>query len=55
MSLPTVAEQLLKELVQALDNAFISSWQTTAGWKSELDNARHFLSVQKEEEKSFRK
>jgi hypothetical protein len=34
---------LLRDLVNALDGAFISSWQTTAGWQKELDEARAFI------------
>lgn len=39
----TLAEQLLYDLVKALDNAFISSWQTTAHWDKELDAAREYV------------
>lgn len=35
--------QLLKELVDALDGAFISSWQSTAAWENQLDAARDYL------------
>lgn len=35
----------LEALVAALDNAFISSWQTTAGWQKELDAARDYLAA----------
>lgn len=44
----TVAEQLLESLVKALDSAFISSWQSTAHWKKELDEARQYLAQSKE-------
>lgn len=30
-------------LVDALDKAFISSWQTTSGWQKELDAARDHI------------
>lgn len=33
----------LRELVTALDGAFISSWQTTAYWQKQLDAARDYL------------
>lgn len=39
----TVAEQLLKELVWALDNAFISTWQSTHHWGEQLEAAREYL------------
>jgi hypothetical protein len=39
----TEAEHHLKELVTALDRAFISSWQSTAAWQKQLDAAREFL------------
>lgn len=34
----------LSALTIALNNATISSWQTTAGWQTELDAATEFLS-----------
>jgi len=34
------ATALLRDLVHALDNAFISSWQSTAAWQAQLDAAR---------------
>ena len=37
------ALELLHDLVTAMDNSFISSWQTTAGWQKQLDAAREFL------------
>lgn len=37
------AERLLQALVTALDAAFISSWQSTAYWQGELDEAREYL------------
>lgn len=46
----TVAEQLLESLVKALDSAFISSWQSTAHWEKELDEARQYLEQIKEKE-----
>lgn len=39
----TEAEQLLKSLADALDNAFISSWQSTAAWSKELEDALQYL------------
>lgn len=33
----------LRALVAALDSAFISSWQSTAGWQKQLDEAREYL------------
>lgn len=38
-------ENLLRELVLALDNSFISTWQSTAGWDSQLTAAREYLSA----------
>lgn len=38
-----VAYELLIDLAQALDNAYISSWQTTAAWQEQLDAALEFL------------
>jgi hypothetical protein len=43
MSNATVTEHLLRELVDALDRAFISSWQSTAAWAKQLDAARNHL------------
>lgn len=37
------AESLLKALVTAVNSAHISSWQTTAGWQKELDEAGMWL------------
>jgi len=37
------AEQRLEALVLALDRAFISTWQSTAAWQKELDDARLYL------------
>ena len=42
----TVAEELLRDLVKAIDGAFISSWQSTAGWAKQLDEAREYLAMQ---------
>jgi hypothetical protein len=39
----TDAREFLKALVDALDNAFISTWQSTAAWQKQLDAARDFL------------
>lgn len=44
----TVAEQLLESLVNALDSAFISTWQSTAHWQKELGEAREYLEQIKE-------
>lgn len=41
----TQADQLLSDLVAALDGAFISSWQSTAAWKAQLDAAREYLNT----------
>lgn len=38
----------LRELVEALDGAFISSWQTTAAWQKQLDAARDWLQTRDE-------
>lgn len=38
-------EQLLRELVKALDGAFISSWQSTHAWQVQLDEAKKFLEL----------
>lgn len=46
------AESLLKDLVEALDSAFISSWQSTAAWQSQLDESREWLSARPESPKS---
>jgi len=35
--------EALQELVSALDNAFISAWQSTAAWQEQLDAARAVL------------
>lgn len=35
----TEAEELLKALAHALDNAFISTCQSTYGWSKELEDA----------------
>ncbi|TMN18495.1 hypothetical protein [Pseudoxanthomonas sp. X-1] len=37
------AMAFLASLVKALDGAFISSWQSTAEWQTQLDEARDFL------------
>ena len=36
---------LLSNLVNALDNAFISSWQSTHHWSKQLDEARDYLAT----------
>lgn len=40
----------LRELVKALDGAFISSWQSTAAWKKQLDAASEWLKQRDEAE-----
>jgi hypothetical protein len=35
--------EVLRELVAALENAFISSWQSTAAWQDQLDAASALL------------
>ena len=40
------AVEALRELVDALDGAFISSWQSTAAWQTQLDRARAALATQ---------
>lgn len=35
----------LRALVGAMDNAFISSWQSTHAWAKELEEAKAFLST----------
>lgn len=40
---PTQAERLLYDLAAALNNATISSWQTTAAWQLQLDSAIEYL------------
>ena len=42
----STATAYLADLVQALDGAFISSWQSTAAWQKELDAAREYLTQQ---------
>lgn len=46
------ADTLLRDLVEALDAAFISSWQSTAAWQKQLDAAREYLAAQHQEPKS---
>lgn len=36
-------ETALRNLVEALDGAFISSWQSTHAWQDQLDAARNIL------------
>jgi len=38
----------LRNLVNALDGAFISSWQSTAAWSKELTSAREYLAARKD-------
>lgn len=35
----------LSALVSALDGAFISSWQSTAAWQAQLNEARDYLAA----------
>lgn len=37
------AERLLRALAGALDKAFISSWQSTAYWSGELEEALEWI------------
>jgi len=46
----TNAEYLLAELVIALENAYISSWQSIAAWQKQLEEAREYLNKMKEKE-----
>ncbi len=39
------AHLYLESLVEALDGAFISSWQSTHAWKTQLDEARDYLAA----------
>ena len=39
----TEAEILLRDLAEALRNARISSWQTTARWEKQLEAAEQYL------------
>lgn len=39
----TEAERLLKELSEALENAFISSWQSTHAWAYQLEAAQEYF------------
>ena len=48
MSGEKTAFELLKELANALDTAFISSWQTTAAWQKELNAALIFIADSEE-------
>jgi hypothetical protein len=45
-------------LVNALDSAFISSWQSTAAWQKQLDQLREVVHKelrQREQQENFRK
>ena len=42
------AERLLKNLVEALQGAFISTWQSTHFWQNQLKEADEFLQQQEE-------
>ena len=35
--------ELLADLVKALDRAYISSWQSTADWRKQLDATREYI------------
>lgn len=39
----TESEQLLKNLAEALDGAFISSWQGTHAWQDQLEAAQEYF------------
>lgn len=39
------SELFLQDLVEALDGAFISSWQSTAAWDKQLNAARNHLEL----------
>ena len=41
-----ISYELLKDLANALDNAFISSWQSTAAWQIELEAALDHIKEQ---------
>jgi len=45
--------QHLKSLVEALESAFISSWQSTAAWQKQLDEAREFIDLKTDVEKLY--
>lgn len=46
----TEPERLLKELVEALEGAFISTWQSTHAWQIQLNAAREFLNEKERNE-----
>lgn len=37
------AEVLLNALTEALESAYISSWQSTSAWQSQLDDAIEYF------------
>lgn len=37
------AIEILRNLTEALNNAYISSWQSTVAWSQELEAANAFL------------
>lgn len=39
----TDSEELLVDLAKALDNTFISTWQSTAAWQKELNAALAYI------------
>lgn len=41
----TDAHLYLARLVEALDGAFISTWQSTAAWQAQLNEARDYLAA----------
>jgi hypothetical protein len=47
MDVPT---KLLADLAYSLDNAFISTWQSTSAWSKELEAALRYLETTKEKE-----
>lgn len=44
----TEGERLLENLVEALEGAFISVWQSTHYWQNEVAAAKEWLQQQKE-------
>ena len=39
------SEQILFELVTAINSAYFSSWQSTAAWSKQLEDARLYLEM----------
>jgi hypothetical protein len=46
----TEVENLLFDLLFALDHAFISSWQSTASWSEQLEAARKYFENKENDE-----